>query len=292
MTKKQPPKTTLTNLKVFINSPAKQSRNVIDIRQMFADLKAARFLGRQIFIRDTKAMFRQSLLGFAWAILPPFLSGGLWIFLNYSGAVNITDTGIPYPIFVISGTLLFATFTQALNAPSDAVNAGKSMMAKLNFPREALLLTAFYKLLFDFGLKLLPILVIALGLGFALGWTALLFPLGALVLMLLGYGIGVLLIPFKMLYGDIGRMIALGTQLLMYATPIVYPMPASGFIRDFNTFNPLYYLISIPRDWFTGIPVVSVVPLWVGLIVALIILFFGWVLYRITMPIIIERVGA
>ena len=95
-----------------------------------------------------------------------------------------------------------------------------------------------------------------------------------------------------MLYGDIGRFIGLGTQLLMYATPIVYPMPGSGFIKDFNAFNPLYYLISIPRDWFTSIEVASAVPVWVGLIVALIILFFGWVLYRITMPIIIERVGA
>ena len=279
-------------LKVSINAPAKTSKKSISLRLMFADLKDARFLGRQIFIRDTKAMFRQSLLGFAWAILPPFLSGGLWIFLNYSGAVNITDTGIPYPIFVISGTLLFATFTQALNSPSDAVNAGKSMMAKLNFPREALLLNAFYKTLFDFSLKLLPLLLISLGLGFSLGWSALLYPLGALVIMLFGFSIGVFLIPFKMLYSDIGRFIGLGTQLLMYATPIVYPMPVSGFIKDFNVFNPLYYLISIPRDWFTSIEVASAVPVFVGLIVALIILFFGWVLYRITMPIIIERVGA
>lgn len=281
-----------TKLKVFINSPAKQSKSVIDLRQMFADLKAARFLGKQIFTRDTKAMFRQSILGFTWAILPPFLSGGLWIFLNYSGAVNITDTGVPYPIFVISGALLFATFTQALNLPSEEVNKGKSMMAKLNFPREALLINAFYKLLFDFSLKLLPLLVIALGLGFTLSWSAILFPIGALVLMLLGYSIGVFLIPFKMLYEDISRFIGLGTQLLMYATPIVYPMPASGFIKDFNTFNPLYYLISIPRDWFTGMVVGNSAPVWVGLGTALAILFFGWVLYRITMPIIIERVGA
>jgi lipopolysaccharide transport system permease protein len=279
-------------LKVSVNAPSKSTKNSISIKKMFSDVKDARFLGKQIFIRDTTAMFRQSLLGIAWAILPPFLSGGLWIFLNYSGAVNITDTGIPYPIFVISGTLLFATFTQALNTPSDAVNAGKSMMSKLNFPREALLINAFYKTLFEFSLKLLPLLVIALALGFSLGWTALLYPLGALVIMLLGFSIGVLLVPFKMLYGDIGRIIGLGTQLLMYATPIVYPLPETGFIRTLNTYNPLYYLIAIPRDWFTGIEVASSMPVWVGFAVALVILFLGWVLYRITMPIIIERVGA
>jgi lipopolysaccharide transport system permease protein len=279
-------------LKVSVNAPSKSTKNSISIKKMFSDVKDARFLGKQIFIRDTTAMFRQSLLGIAWAILPPFLSGGLWIFLNYSGAVNITDTGIPYPIFVISGTLLFTTFTQALNTPSDAVNAGKSMMSKLNFPREALLINAFYKTLFEFSLKLLPLLVIALALGFSLGWTALLYPLGAMVIMLFGFSIGVLLVPFKMLYGDIGRIIALGTQLLMYATPIVYPLPETGFIRTLNTYNPLYYLIAIPRDWFTGLEVSSSAPVWIALAAALVMLFLGWVLFRITMPIIIERVGA
>jgi lipopolysaccharide transport system permease protein len=279
-------------LKVYINSSDKKSKRTISLREMFEDLKSARFLGKQIFIRDTKAMFRQSLLGILWAIIPPFLSGALWIFLNLSGAVNISDTGVPYPVFVISGTLLFATFTQALTMPAEAVNAGKSMMSKLNFPREALLLNAFYKILFDFVLKLLPLLVIAIALGFGLGWSALLFPLGALVMLLFGFSIGVFLIPFKMLYGDIGRFISLGTQLLMYATPIVYPMPESGFIKTFNQFNPLYYLISIPRDWFTGMAVTNSSPLWISLIVSIIILFLGWILYRITMPIIIERVGA
>ncbi len=283
---------TTTNLKVSINAPAKTSKKSMSLKQMFSDLKDARFLGRQIFIRDTKAMFRQSLLGLLWAIIPPFLSGGLWIFLNFSGAVNITDTGIPYPIFVISGTVLFVTFTHALNMPSDAVNAGKSMMAKLNFPREALLINAFYSVLFEFVLKLLPLLIIALVLSFSLGWSALLFPLGALVIMLFGFSIGVFLIPFKMLYGDIGRIITVGTQLLMYATPIVYPMPDSGIIKTFNQYNPLYYLISIPRNWFTGLEVASTVPIWIALFGSLIILVIGWILYRITMPIIIERVGA
>jgi len=80
--------------------------------------------------------------------------------------------------------------------------------------------------------------------------------------------------------------------LLMYATPIVYPMPDSGIIKTFNQYNPLYYMISIPRDWFSGLEVSNTLPIWISLLVSLIVLFLGWILYRITMPIIIERVGA
>ena len=259
---------------------------------MFADLMDARFLGKQIFTRDVKAMFRQSLLGIVWAIFPPFLSAALWVFLNSSGAVNITATGMPYPIFVMCGTVLFTTFTHALNMPADAVMAGKSMMSKLNFPREALLINAFYKVLLDFGLKFFALLLIALVLGFNFGLTTLLFPVGALIAIIFGFSFGVFLIPFKMLYGDFKRMLTIGTQVLMYATPIVYPMPADGIAHIFNTYNPIYYMTDIPRSWFGGESPETLWPLIAILVVSLLVLLLGWILYRITMPIIVERVGA
>lgn len=281
-----------TELKVFINKPSKDSKKEISLKHMFADLMAARFLGKQIFMRDTKAMFRQSVLGIIWAIFPPFLSAGLWVFLNSSGAVNITATGMPYPIFVMCGTVLFTTFTHALNMPADAVMAGKSMMAKLNFPREALLINAFYKVLFDFGLKFFALVLITLVLGFSFGWYTLLFPVGALVAILFGFSFGVFLIPFKMLYGDFKRMLTVVTQVLMYATPIVYPMPETGIARTLNLYNPIYYMTDIPRQWFAGAAAGNLWPL-LGIVgVSLLVLFAGWVLYRITMPIIVERVGA
>ncbi|MCF1190824.1 ABC transporter permease [Mangrovimonas sp. AS39] len=281
-----------SQLKVFVNQPSKNSKKEISLLQMFSDFLDARFLGKQMFLRDIKAMFRQSLLGIIWAIFPPFLSAGLWVFLNSTGAVNITDSGVPYPIFVMCGTVLYSTFTHALNMPADAVMAGKGLMAKLNFPREALLINAFYKVLFDFTLKFMALVLIALILGFSFGWATLLFPLGALVAILFGFSFGVFLIPFKMLYGDFKRLLSIATQVLMYATPIVYPMPESGIGRLFNAYNPIYYMTEIPRSWFTNQNTPDLWPFCLIAGVSLLVLFFGWVLYRITMPIIVERVGA
>lgn len=279
-------------LEIRIYQPLKDSKQQISLKRMWVDLIEARFLGKQIFVRDIKAMFRQSLLGMVWAIFPPFLSAGLWVFLNASGAVNITDAGVPYPIFVMCGTVLFTTFTQALNGPADAVMAGKSITAKLNFPREALLINAFYKVSFDFSLKFFALILITLVLGFSFSWSVLLFPLGALLAILMGFSFGVLLIPFKMLYGDFKRMLSIATQVLMYVTPIVYPMPETGIARTFNLYNPIYYMTNIPRSWFTGVDSGMVWPLGVLALVALLVLMMGWVVYRITMPIIVERVGA
>lgn len=260
--------------------------------KMIRDLRDAGFLGKQLFVRDKRAMFRQSFLGILWAFIPPFFTAAAWVFLNATGAVNIADTGVPYPIYVFCGTILFQTFLESLNAPAQAVNAGKGMLAKLNFPREALLLNAFYSLLFNLAFKLLALVIIALALKFRFGWSLLLFPAGVLSSILLGFSIGVLLIPFQMLYTDFGRMIAIGGQLLLYLTPVVYPMPSSGILHTINKFNPVTYVVELPRAWFTGQEAGSMLPFLAVVGLSLVILFLGWVLYRITMPIIIERVGA
>ncbi|SEH05460.1 ABC transporter permease [Candidatus Venteria ishoeyi] len=179
-----------------------------------------------------------------------------------------------------------------MNAPVQSVNAGKSMMAKLNFPREALLINAFYRILFNFGLKLTALIVITLFLKHHFSVTILLFPVGVLAAVLLGYSIGVFLVPFQMLYTDFSRLIAVSGQVLLYLTPVVYPIPASGILYYINRFNPITYIVSVPRNWFTGQEQVFLIPFLIVCAISLAILFLGWILYRITMPIIIERVGA
>lgn len=279
-------------MKTTIYTSSRSATEAFSLPAMFRDLMDAQFLGRQLFIRDRRAMFRQSFLGILWAFIPPFFTAAAWVFLNLTGAVNISDTGVPYPVYVFCGTILFQTFLESLNAPAHAVNAGKGMLAKLNFPREALLLNAFYNLLFNLAFKLLALVIIALALRFSFGWSLLLFPAGVLGSILLGFSIGVFLIPFQMLYTDFGRMIAVGGQLLLYLTPVVYPMPQSGVLHYINKFNPVTYVVEVPRAWFTGQEVLHLTPFFTVLAISLMILFLGWVLYRITMPIIIERVGA
>lgn len=279
-------------LKETIYSPAQKFSEVFSVRKMFADLNEARFLGTQLFIRDRKGMFRQSFLGIIWAFLPPFFSALVWIFLNSSGAVRIDSPGIPYPIFVFCGTLLFQTFTEAMTTPVQTVNAGKSMMAKLNFPREAFLISSFFTLLFNFFFKFLALIIIAVFLGASFSVNTLLFIPGVLAIILFGMSIGIILIPFQMLFQDFGRMVNLGSQVLMYLTPVVYPIPKSGFLKTINTWNPITPFIEIPRNWFNGLAAENLSIYFIYIGIAVLLTFLGWMLFRITIPIIVERVGA
>ena len=111
------------------------------LRSMWSDLLASRELAWRLMVRNISAQYRQSLLGYTWAILPPVVTTAIWVFLNSQKVFNVGDAGMPYPVFVLTGTVLWQTFTDALNSPLKVVTESKAMLAKINFPREALILT-------------------------------------------------------------------------------------------------------------------------------------------------------
>ena len=267
-------------------SPAKM------LREMFADLLAGRELAWRLAVRDIQAQYRQAFLGILWAIILPLANTAIWIFLSSSGVVQFADTALPYPVYVFTGTMLWAIFMDALNAPLQQSIAAKGMLAKLNFPREALIVSGIYQTLFNASIKIVLLFGALLYMGITPGWGLLYFPFGIVSLILVGTSLGLLITPVGMLYTDIGRALPLLTQFLMYVTPVVFPMPKEGWASILFSLNPLTPIILSTRDWITGL-----VPEYLGYfvlvnVVAVTLLFVVWVIYRLAMPILIERMSA
>lgn len=262
------------------------------LRVMFRDLAAARELAWRLAVRDISAQYRQAVLGVLWAFIVPAANALVWVILSGAGVIRFADTLLPYPVYVFSGTILWSIFMDALNAPLAQVNAARGMLTKLNFPREALIVSGIYQTLFNAGIKVL-ILVGALAVaGINPGWKLLLFPFGLLSLVLIGTAIGLLITPVGVLYSDVGRGMPLLMQFLMYTTPVVFPMPSSGWAVTLFNVNPLTPLILTTRDWLTGFePVYSGGFLLVN-VAAIALLLVAWAVYRLAMPILIERMSA
>ena len=111
-------------------------------REMLRDLIGARELAWRLFIRDISAQYRQSILGYVWVFIPPLVASLPFIYLNSQGIVKIGDTPIPYAAYAIIGTTIWQVFADALNAPLKAINAARGMLARINLPREAILMSA------------------------------------------------------------------------------------------------------------------------------------------------------
>ena len=262
------------------------------IRMMFRDLAASRGLAWRLAVRDLSAQYRQSLLGFLWALIIPLANTILWIFLSTSGIVRVNDTELPYPIYVFVGTMLWGIFMDAVNAPLLITTVAKPMLAKINFARESLVLAGIYQTLFNAVIKVALILAALMFMGFHPGLSLLLLPFGILSLVLAGTAIGLVLTPLGVLYTDVGRAMPLLLQFLMYVTPVVFPMPKAGWTAVLFQVNPLTPLILTARDWITGQATTTLGYFLAVNLVTVALLLVVWAVYRLSMPILIERMSA
>lgn len=222
------------------------------LMESLGDIYRSRFLARQLAERDIKAQYRQSYLGIIWAFITPLATAAVWVFLNMSGTIQVTDTGIPYPVYAFTGTLLWSIMTEAINSPTTSTNSARGILSKINFPKEALIISGIYKLLFNSSIKivLLVVLVFLFGIGFH--WSLLLLPFVILGALLFGTTIGLFLTPISMLYKDVGKVVGMGFSFLMYITPVVYAVPDEGLMRTVMEINPFTPILLTSRDLITG----------------------------------------
>jgi len=263
------------------------------LRAIALDLPRAHELGLRLFKRNLKALYRQSVLGFAWALIPPLVTAALWIFLRGTGVMSVGDSGISYPVFVLTGTLLWQIFAEAINAPINSVNSNKAMLSKINIPREGLLLSGLYELLFNILIKVLLITLVIVWFKQDITLTGLLMvPVGILATVITGFAIGLALVPIAMLFTDIQRGISVILPFLMYLTPIIYPIPKSGAFAKFMMFNPMAAIIPQTRNWLTAQPPADLTLFWIYTAGFSLLLILSLIIYRLAMPLIIERIGA
>lgn len=250
------------------------------------------YLAKQLAKRDVKAQYRQSVLGVFWALIPVLINAFVWILLQSSGAIKLSETNIPYPLFVLIGTTIWSIFGECLTMPINTVNSNIGIITKINFDKEALITLGFLKLMFNLLIKLGLIIVFMLAFQVVPSSSILFFIPLLFITMLFFISIGTLIAPIGILYSDISRMIPIALQLLMYVSPVLYITPKVGFLKTIMTLNPLSYFIIDIRNTLTAMPVEHWC-FWVGtLILTLVVTLLAMIVYRVSMPIITERMSA
>jgi lipopolysaccharide transport system permease protein len=284
----------IKNENIIVYSAETSNRSItFYLRDILNDLPQAHELGFRLFKRNLKALYRQSLLGFSWALLPPLATAALWIFLRGNNVVSMKDTGISYPVFVLTGTMLWQVFSEAILAPLAQVTENMAMLSKINIPREGLLLSGLYQLIFNTIIKLILLVGVFIAFGQVLSLSSLVFvPVGLFAITLAGFSIGLFLTPLGMLYQDVNRGLGVLLPFLMYLTPTVYPAPQEGVIGLVMKLNPIAIFITQTRNWFTARPLYDMQFFGIYTIAFALLFLVTLIVYRISMPIIIERIGS
>ena len=263
------------------------------IRQMITDLMSSRELAWRLMVRDISAQYRQSFLGIAWAIIPAMVTAAIFTFAKSRGIVSIGATDLPYPAYVVFSTTLWLTFVESLNGPVQAVTRAKQMLAKINFPREALILAKLGEVGFNFGFKLLLIVGLFLWFHIPVGWSVLIAPVALLHLIVLGTAIGTFLAPMGALYQDFSKGLTVVTGLWLLLTPVVYPVPQSGGIMGtIVKLNPVTPLLVTTRELATTGIISDPQGFWIASLIAGVGLILAWLFYRLAMPFVVERMSS
>ncbi|WP_017746464.1 ABC transporter permease [Scytonema hofmannii] len=276
-----------------VHRPESRMRHPLELfKEMGRDLLASRELAWRLLVRDISAKYRQSFLGLLWAFLPPIVMAGGFTIAKASGVINLGNTSLPYPAYVMFSITLWQTFVEALNGPVQAVTSAKAMLSKINFPREALIIAKLGEVFFNFGIKLILIVGLFIFFKIPVGWSAILALVSLIHLILLGTFLGLLLAPVGALYQDFTMGLTLFTGFWLFLTPVVYPTPSDGVFGTIVKLNPVTPLLVTTRELATTGVISDPQGFWIVSLITLVGVLLAWIIYRLAIPYVVERMSS
>ena len=190
--------------------------------------------------RDFVAQYKQTILGPLWHIIQPILTTIMFL-LVFGKIANIPTDGIEPILFYMSGITIWNYFATCLTATSNTFVANAHIFGKVFFPRLVLplsiVISNMVKFAIQMGILLLAMIWFAVfkGVPIVFGWQWLLIPVLILLMAGIGLGTGIIISSLTTKYRDFTILISFAVQLLMYATPVAYPL---SYLQD-KSFAPL-----------------------------------------------------
>jgi len=261
------------------------------ILETFNELYASRSLAWRMLVRNIQGQYRRAFLGVLWAFVPSVVMAATFTLAERANVIRVGPTDIPYPAYVVFSLILWQTFLESLNSPIRVVRAGHSLLTRVKFPSQALILSGLGEVLFNFGIKLVLLVVMFAAFRIPIPSTIVFAPLALILLVLFGTALGLWLAPFSGLYEDVARVTELAGGIWMLLTPVIYPVPAEGMFAQVVKLNPVTHLLVTTRELSTTGLVSDPLGFWIVSVATLVLLFSGCLVFRLAMPFVVERMG-
>jgi lipopolysaccharide transport system permease protein len=189
--------------------------------------------------RDVKIRYKQTALGFLWAIIQPLFM--MLIFTVFFGRLaKIPSDGIPYPLFVLAALLPWTLFAEGITRSTNSMISNANIMTKVYFPRLIMPFSGVLSPLVDFIFAFSILIVMMAWYGFLPTLNIIFLPLFILLALATSLGIGLWLSALNVKYRDFQYTIPFMIQLGLFASPVVYPaslVPES--VRFLYGLNPM-----------------------------------------------------
>ncbi len=204
--------------------------------------------------RDLKVRYKQTALGVAWVIFQPLMAAGIFTFVFGAVAELEAPGGVPYFLFSFAGLLAWNAFSGTLNRAGGALVGNEHLVSKVYFPRLILPVSTIFAALIDFAVALGMLAVLLVLFWHLSGATLGLMPLCLLLMLMLALGIGCAATALGVSYRDVGYIVPVALQFLLYASPVAYPLQeVPERYRAIYLLNPLAPLLEAFRWSVLGV---------------------------------------
>ncbi len=244
-----------------------------------------RDLIRLLVWRDFVAYYKQTILGPLWYLIQPILTTGVFtvIFGNIAG---LSTDGLPAFLFYLAGNTVWSYFSTSLLNTSNTFTNNAAIFGKVYFPRLSVPISVIISNLISFTIRMgLFVAVLAYfwltGAPVEPNYWILALPILILIMAGLGLGLGIIISSLTTKYRDLQQLVSFGVQLLMYATPVIYPLSSvKGIWRWLLLTNPMTPVIEMFRLGFLGTSALDPVYLLYSLLFTIMILLGGILIFH------------
>ena len=207
--------------------------------------------------RDFVSQYKQTILGPLWYIIQPIMTTGVFTVI-FGNIAHLPTDGLPPFLFYLAGTTVWSYFSSCITSTSNTFVANSGIFGKVYFPRLSIPVSTIFSNLISTGIRIavfVVFLVYFLFTGSAIHpnlWI-LLLPVLLLIMAGQGLGLGIIVSALTTKYRDLQQLVGFGVQLMMYATPVIYPISTVGAKWQWIILaNPMTAVVEIFRLGFLG----------------------------------------
>lgn len=189
----------------------------------FKELKEYRDLLYFWVLREIKILYKQTVLGFTWALIRPVASMIVFTVI-FGNLAKVPSDGIPYPIFSFTALMPWTYFSQSLSKSTQSLVTQAGVISKIYFPRIIIPMAPVIAGLLDFSLSFIVLIGMMFAYSIVPTWQILYLPFLVLLMVLTASGMGMWLSALGIQYRDVRQATEFLVRLMMYATPVVWPV--------------------------------------------------------------------
>ena len=250
-----------------------------DVREMLTELRDYRELLFMMTRRDLLLRYRQTAMGFGWAIFTPVIN--TIVFTVIFKKVAKIETDVPYPVFSYCGLLPWNMFATSLKTGINSLFSNKTLLTKVYFPREVFPFSTMLVCVVDFIVGLSVLAVLMLWYRIPLHATALFLPILIAVQLTFTAGLCMFLAPANLYYRDVKYILDVLITVGMFATPVLYPTRhVTGPLGVILQLNPLAPIIDGYRAILLRGEMPSAIPFATAAALSVILFAVGWLVFH------------